>query len=269
MDDHARALAEAPLPLFRPEGARPHDPFHDPPEDHPPERPVGRVPGERDHRLDHRARLRARFMRGGAAAMPDYELLELALFLALPRGDTKPLAKRLLRSFGNLAEVMAASPARLAGVEGAGPRVVEAIKLMEAVGHRMARAEVIHKPVLGSWDALLQYLRTAMSHLGTESFRVLYLDRKNVLMADEEAGRGTVDHVPVYPREVIKRALELEASALILVHNHPSGDPTPSEADIQMTYAIRDAGHLMGLTLHDHLIVGKAGEVSFRARGLL
>lgn len=224
---------------------------------------------EPDHRLAHRVRLRQRFMQGGAAAMPDYELLELILFRALPRGDVKPLAKRLLRTFGDLNRVMAAPADRLAEVKGAGQAVVEQLKIMEATGHRMARAKVIQRPVLSSWDTLLAYLRTALSHQDTERFRVLYLDRKNVLIADEELAEGTVDHVPVYPREVVKRALALNASALILVHNHPSGDPTPSEADVSMTYAIRDAAQVLGIALHDHLIIGKATEVSFRAEGLL
>lgn len=224
---------------------------------------------EADHRRAHRARLRDRFMQGGAAAMPDYELMELILCRALPRGDVKPLAKRLLRTFGDLNRVMAAPATRLAEVRGVGPAVVEQIKIMEAVGHRMARARIINRPVLSSWDALLDYLKVAMSHQGRERFRVLYLDRKNVLIADEELAEGTVDHVPVYPREVVKRALELSASALILVHNHPSGDPTPSEADLTMTYAIRDAAEVLGIVLHDHLVVGKGRELSFRSEGLL
>ena len=256
MTDSPRHLAEAPMPdLF----AMPSSVVAPPP-----------VPGaERDHRLDHRARLRARFMEGGAAAMPDYELLELILFRALPRGDTKPLAKRLLRAFGDLNRVLAAPPARLARIDGVGPAVIEQLKIIEAVGHRMARARVIDRPVLSSWDALLSYLRSALAHQGTERFRVLHLDRKNVLIADEELARGTVDHVPVYPREVVRRALELDASALILVHNHPSGDPTPSEADIAMTLAIRDAAQLMGIVLHDHIVVGKGREVSLRGDGYL
>ncbi len=224
---------------------------------------------EPDCRLAHRARLRQRFMEGGAAAMPDYEMLELLLFRALPRGDVKPLAKRLLRVFGDLNRVMAAPAARLAEVEGVGPGVVEQLKIMEALGHRMARAKVIGRPVLTSWAALLEYLRTALSHLETERFRVLYLDRRNVLIADEEVAEGTVDHVPVYPREVMRRALALNASALILVHNHPSGDPTPSEADVSMTLAIRDAAQTLGIVLHDHIVVGKSAEVSFRSEGLL
>lgn len=224
---------------------------------------------ERDHRLNHRSRLRKRFMKGGAAAMPDYELLELILFYALRRGDTKPLAKRLLRTFGDLNRVMAAPQVRLMQVEGVGQAVVEQLKIMEATAHRMARAKVIDQPILTSWDALLDYLQTAMAHRQTEQFRVLYLDRKNVLIADEEQAEGTVDHVPVYPREIVKRALELDASALILVHNHPSGDPTPSPQDIEMTHAIKDASSALGIVLHDHLIVGKAQELSFRSEGLI
>lgn len=227
------------------------------------------APDDAEGRIAHRARLRDRFMAGGAAAMPDYELLELILFRALPRGDTKPLAKRLLRTFGDLAHVLAAPPDRLAEVKGVGQAVAEQLKIIEAVGHRMARARVIKRPVLSNWSDLLVYLRAAMAHQHKERFRVLFLDRKNVLIADEELGEGTVDHVPVCPREVMKRALALNASALILVHNHPSGDPTPSEADIAMTHAIRDAAEVLGIVLHDHLIVGKAAEVSFRSEGLL
>ncbi len=224
---------------------------------------------EPDPRLAHRVRLRRRFMEGGAAAMPDCELLELILFRALPRGDVKPLAKRLLHRFGDLNRVMAAPADQLADVQGVGQAVIEHLKIMEATGHRMARSKVIEQPVLSSWDTLLGYLRTALSHQTTERFRVLYLDRKNVLIADEELAEGTVDHVPVYPREVVKRALALNASALILVHNHPSGDATPSKADVSMTYAIRDAAQVLGIALHDHLIIGKATEVSFRAESLL
>lgn len=226
-------------------------------------------PPEPDSRVAHRTRLRARFTQGGAAAMPDYELLELLLFRAIPRGDVKPLAKRLLRVFGDLNSVMAAPPDRLSEVEGAGPAVVEQLKILEALGHRMARARVMARPVLSSWDALLDYLKTALAHQTTERFRVLYLDRRNVLIADEELAEGTVDHVPVYPREVVKRALSVNASALILVHNHPSGDPTPSDADIAMTRTIRDAAATLGIVLHDHLVIGKGAEVSFRADGLL
>lgn len=222
-----------------------------------------------DHRKFHRQRLRQRFTDGGAQAVPDYELLEMLLFRAIRRGDTKPLAKRLLKTFGDLNHVIAAAPARLKDVQGVGDAVVFDLKLMEAVGHRMARARIINKPVLSSWDNLLEYCQTAMAHQDIEQFRVLYLDRKNMLIADEQQQRGTIDHVPVYPREVVKRALEMNASAIILVHNHPSGDPTPSEADITMTYAIRDAAEVLGITLHDHLIIGKAAELSFRSEGYL
>ena len=218
---------------------------------------------------DHRRRLRDRFLEGGAAAMPDYELLELLLFRALPRCDVKPVARRLIETFGDFARVLSAPPDRLKTVRGVGPAVVLELKIAEAAAHRMARSKVIRKPVISSWDAVLDYCHTTMSHLETEQFRVLYLDRKNVLIADEEQARGTVDHVPVYPREVVKRALELNASALILVHNHPSGDPTPSEADIAMTERIRAAAEVLGLTLHDHLIIGKSRELSFRSMGYL
>jgi DNA repair protein RadC len=208
-------------------------------------------------------------MTGGAAAMPDYELLELVLFRAIPRQDVKPLARRLLEAFGDFGRVLAAPPARLRALPGVGDAVVQELKIVEAAAQRLARARVMHRPVLSSWDALVDYCHTAMAHRETEQFRVLYLDRKNVLIADEEQARGTVDHVPVYPREVAKRALELNASALILVHNHPSGDPTPSEADIAVTEQMRQAGAVLGLTLHDHLIIGKSRELSFRAEGYL
>lgn len=230
---------------------------------------TGRAKGAAPHRHAHRERLRDRFTNGGAAAVPDYELLEMLLFRAIRRGDTKPLAKALLKRFGDLNRVLAAPPARLLEVDGVGEAVVFELKLMEAVGHRMARARVLKQPVLSSWDALLSYCQTAMAHRDTEQFRVLYLDRKNILIADEAQGEGTVDHVPVYPREVVKRALELNASAFILVHNHPSGDPTPSHADIEMTLAIRSAADVLGLVLHDHLVIGKARELSFRAEGFL
>lgn len=222
-----------------------------------------------DHRKFHRQRLRQRFTEGGAAAVPDYELLEMLLYRANRRGDTKPLAKRLLKAFGDLNHILAAPPARLKEVQGVGDAVVFELKLMEAVGHRMARARVLKKPILTSWDALLEYCQTAMAHRDLEQFRILFLDRKNVLIADEEQQTGTVDHVPVYPREVVKRALELNASALILVHNHPSGDPTPSGADIDMTNAIRDAAEVLNIVIHDHLIIGKAVTLSFRSEGYL
>jgi DNA repair protein RadC len=250
------AFGESALPLFAPGD-----------EDEAEARPVPqRLPS---YIKDHRKRLRARFMEGGAVAMPDYELLELLLFRAIPRQDVKPLARLLLDTFGDLNRVITAPPARLGAVAGVGEAVVQELKLCEAVAQRMARAKVMHRPVLSSWEALLDYCHTAMAHRETEQFRILFLDRKNVLIADEEQARGTVDHVPVYPREVVKRALELNASALILVHNHPSGDPTPSDADIAMTAQIQDAAQVLGLTLHDHLIVGRSREVSFRSLGYL
>ena len=218
---------------------------------------------------DHRKRLRDRFLDGGANAMPDYELLELLLFQAIPRCDVKPVARRLLETFGDFARVLSAPRDRLLKVRGGGAAVVLERKIIEAATHRMARSKVMLRQVISSWDAVLDYCHTTMAHLETEQFRVLYLDRKNVLIADEEQAQGTVDHVPVYPREVIKRALELNASALILVHNHPSGDPTPSEADIEMTAKIQAAAEHLGLSLHDHLIIGKSTELSFRSAGYL
>jgi DNA repair protein RadC len=218
---------------------------------------------------DHRARLRERFLNGGAPALPDYEMLELVLFRAIPRQDVKPLARLLLDRFGDFSHVISAPMARLREVPGVGEAVICELKIVEAAAQRMARGRILQQHVLSSWAALLSYCQTSMAHRDTEQFRVFYLDRKNVLIADEEQGRGTVDHVPVYPREVVKRALELNASALILVHNHPSGDPTPSEADIAMTARIRDAADALGITLHDHLVIGKSTETSFRANGLL
>lgn len=208
-------------------------------------------------------------MVGGADALPDYELLELVLFRAIPRQDVKPLARHLLEVFGDFNGVLSAPVPRLVEVKGVGNAVATELKLVEAAAHRLARSKVIQKPVLSSWDALLDYCQTAMAHGDIEQFRVLFLDRKNVLIADERQARGTVDHVPVYPREVVKRALELNATALILVHNHPSGDPTPSGADIEMTEQIQQAADTLGIILHDHLIIGKSRELSFRSEGLL
>ena len=228
--------------------------------------PSGRQPS---YISDHRKRLRTRFMQGGAQAVPDYELLELLLFRAIPRQDVKPLAHDLLQTFGDFNRVVTATPERLSEVKGVGDAVICELKVVEAAAHRMARSKVLNKHVISSWDALLDYCHTTMAHLETEQFRVLYLDRKNLLIADEEQARGTVDHVPVYPREVAKRALELNASAIILVHNHPSGDPSPSQADIDMTAQIEMACNALGLTLHDHLIVGKDSELSFKSDGFL
>lgn len=254
-----RSFQEMPLPLFDGEVAPTSD------EAAPLPLPA-RLPS---YIADHRQRLRRRFTEGGAAAMPDYELLELLLFRTIPRQDVKPLARRLLDTFGDLNRVVTAPVARLMAVDGVGEAVAQDLKIMEVVAQRMMRARVMHRPVLSSWDALLDYCHTAMAHRETEQFRILFLDRKNVLIADEEQAQGTVDHVPVYPREVVKRALELNASALILVHNHPSGDPTPSNADITMTMQVQDAAQVLGITLHDHLIIGKSREISFKAEGYL
>lgn len=237
---------------------------------------LGEAPGlfadakpPKPHHVGHRERLKQRFMEGGADAMPDYELLELVLFRAIPQGDVKPLAKTLLETFGDFNHAISAPPARLRQVKGVGEAVVRELKIVEAAAHRLARARVIRRPALSSWSALLDYVKTAMAHRDIEEFRILFLDNRNVLIADEAQARGTVNHVPVYPREVVKRALELNASALILVHNHPSGDPTPSDADIEMTRRIKAALSTVGVTLHDHLIVGKSRDASFQALGLL
>jgi len=231
-----------------------------------PKQVVGKLPS---YISDHRQRLRARFMAGGAAAMPEYELLELVLFRAIPRRDIKPLAHALMKRFGDFNRVVTAPEARLRDVPGVGDAVIVELKIVEAAAHRMARSRIMQTQVLSSWDALLDYCHTTMAHRETEQFRVLYLDRKNVLIADEEQAKGTVDHVPVYPREVAKRALELNASAIILVHNHPSGDPTPSQSDLDMTQRVNAACEALGLTLHDHLIIGKSRELSFRSEGYL
>lgn len=218
---------------------------------------------------DHRQRLRARFMAGGADAIPDYELLELVLFRAIPRRDVKPLARALIDHFGDFGRVISAPEARLRDVSGVGDAVVIELKIVEASAQRLARARVMQRHVVSSWDALIDYCHTAMAHLETEQFRILFLDRKNTLIADEPQARGTVDHVPVYPREVAKRALELNASAIILVHNHPSGDPTPSQSDIDMTIQIERACATLSITLHDHLIIGKEKEISLKSEGYI
>lgn len=219
--------------------------------------------------LQHRKRLRERFAQAGAEGVQDDELLELILFRAVSRQDVKPLARRLLDAFGDINRVITAPRLRLLGVAGVGEAVVAEFRLMQACAQRMARAKVLQKPVISGWQALLDYCHTTMAHRETEQFRVLFLDRKNILIADEALGEGTVDHVPVYPREVMRRALELNATALILVHNHPSGDPSPSDADISMTQTIRTAADALSITLHDHLIIGKSCELSFRSEGLL
>jgi len=222
-----------------------------------------------DHSKDHRKRLRERFMRAGTIALHDYELLELVLFRAIPRRDVKPMAKTLLLRFGDFNRVISARPGLLSEVQGVGSAVIQELKIVEAAAHRLAQAKILHRDVLSSWDALLTYCKTSMAHRDTEQFRILFLDRKNILICDEEQQKGTIDHVPVYPREVAKRALELDASAVILVHNHPSGDPSPSQADIDMTILVENALRAVGVTVHDHIIIGKETDSSFRALGLL
>jgi DNA repair protein RadC len=221
------------------------------------------------HFHGHRDRLRVRFRDHGASALADYELLEMALYRAIPRGDTKPLAKALLLKFGSLSEVLAAPRERLKEVKGVGDRIVDELKLIRAFAERTAGEAVRKRPLLSSWSALLDYCRTAMAFEEREQFRILFLDKKNVLIADEVQQTGTVDHTPVYPREVIRRALELSATAIILVHNHPSGDPTPSGADIEMTKTIADVGKPLGIAVHDHLVIGRHGHASFRALDLI
>jgi DNA repair protein RadC len=221
------------------------------------------------HHLGHRERLRERFRDGGADALPDYELLELLLFNAIPRADVKPLAKALIQRFGSFTEVLAATPERLKEVQGVGEGVVTQLKIVHAAGLRLIKGEIRRRTLLSSWTAVLDYCRAAMAFAEREQFRILFLDKKNGLIADEVQGEGTVDHTPVYPREVIKRALELSASAIILVHNHPSGDPTPSTADIDMTRRLIEAGDKLSIKVHDHIIIGRNGHASFRTLKLM
>jgi len=217
----------------------------------------------------HRQRLRDRFRKGGADALPDYELLELILFRALPRRDTKTLAKTLIARFGSFAEVVTAPEPRLKEIEGAGDAVVTELKLVRAAALRLTRSEIMQRPALSSWAQVLDYLRAAQGFEHREQFRILFLDKKNHLIADEVQQQGTIDHTPVYVREVVKRALELSATAIVLVHNHPSGDPTPSRADIDMTKQIVAAAKPLGVAVHDHVIVGRDGHASFRALKLI
>lgn len=221
------------------------------------------------HYLGHRQRLRERFLKAGPEDFPDYELLELLLFLGQTRGDMKPLAKRLILRFGGFAEVISATPEELQQVKGMGEATVAALKTAQAAALRLMRAQVVNRPAVSSWQALLDYCRSSMAFGKTEQFRILFLDRKNVIIADEVQQTGTVDHTPLYPREVVKRALELGASALILVHNHPSGDTTPSRADIDMTREVVRAASALGLAVHDHVIVGRSGHTSMKAKGLI
>jgi len=224
---------------------------------------------DKPHYHGHRARLRQRFLEGGPEALPDYELLELMLFGGRPQGDVKPLAKVLIKRFGSFARVLSADPQELTQVDGIREAGAAAIKAAQAAAIRLIREEAMAQPVIGSWDKLLAYCRASMAYNKTEQLRLLFLDRKNKLIADEVQQRGTVDHTPLYPREVIKRALELGASAIILVHNHPSGDPTPSAADIEMTREVQKAAEAVGLALHDHVVIGRDHHASFKSLGFL
>lgn len=234
-------------------------------------RAQGEVPqnGTPHSGIGHRERLRQRLLGGGAEALADYELLEYLLFAAIRQGDTKPLAKRLIAQFGSFAAAMNAEPAALAQVKGMGEASAAALHAAALAARRMARGAVEEQPVLGSWQALLDYLAIDMSHLRHERVRVLYLDTRNRLILDHLAAEGSIDEAAIHPREVIRRAFDIGASALILVHNHPSGDPEPSRADIAITNRIAEAGRLLGVTVHDHVIVGRGCHVSMRAKGLV
>jgi DNA repair protein RadC len=222
-----------------------------------------------DHRAGHRERLRTRFRDGGPDAVPDYELLEMILFRVAPRGDTKPLAKALMSRFKSFNEVINASPERLGEVPGVGQRAIDELKIVRAAALRMMKGEVMGRPILGTWQSLLDYCKAAQGYDDIERFRIMFLDRRNQLIADEVQQSGTVDHTPVYVREVVKRALELSATALVLVHNHPSGDPSPSRADIDMTKMIVDAARPLSITIHDHIIVGRTGHFSLKSAKLM
>ena len=224
---------------------------------------------ETPHYHGHRERLRSRLLEAGAGAIADYELLELILFRAIPRRDVKPLAKALVARFGSFAEAVAAEPGRLAEVEGMGAGAIAEFKIVEAAAQRFAKGAVKKRLPMGSWSEVIDYCRTSMAFEGREIFRVLFLDRKNGLIADEIQGSGTVDHTPVYPREVMRRALELSATAIVLVHNHPSGDPTPSTQDIRMTLEIIAVAKTLGLAVHDHIIIGRDGHSSLRGMKLI
>jgi DNA repair protein RadC len=236
-----------------------------------PLRPLSKSPSdeEKPHYLGHRDRLRERFSSAGHNALPDYELLELLLFRLIPRSDTKPVAKALLARFGTLAEVLGAPEHLLQEVRGIGPAVALDLKIIAAAAHRMLRSDLKTKQVLSSWMQVIDYCRAAMAFEEREQFRILFLDKKNALIADEVQQTGTVDHTPVYPREVVKRALDLSATAIILVHNHPSGDPTPSRADIDMTKEIVEAGKRLGIVVHDHIIIGRKGHASMKGLMLI
>lgn len=235
-------------------------------------KPVGLAevnPAPQSHFHGHRERLRNRYRENGDTALADYEMLELLLFRLIPRRDTKPIAKALIERFGTMGGVMGAPTALLQEVNGIGEAVALDLKLIASVAQRMLKSEIKGKQVLASWSSVIDYCHSAMAYEQREQFRILFLDKRNVLIADEVQGRGTIDHTPVYPREVIKRALELSATAIILVHNHPSGDPTPSRADIDMTKMIIDTAKPLGITVHDHIIIGKDGHASFKGLRLI
>lgn len=234
-----------------------------------PDTPRHKALETKPHYHGHRDRLRARFRDQGAAALADYELLELILFRSIPRADTKAPAKALLNRFGSFAEVLGAPEHLLSEVKGVGASTATDIKLVAAAASRMVRGEIAARPLLGSWQQVLEYCRAAMAFEPREQFRILFLDKKNVLIADEVQQAGTVDHTPVYPREVLRRALELSATALILVHNHPSGDPTPSRADIDMTRTIIETARPLGIVVHDHIVIGKSGHASMKGLQLI
>ena len=223
----------------------------------------------RDHRKGHRDRLRKRFLEGGSDALPDYELLELLLFLAIPRHDVKEPAKALIQRFGSFAGVVGAEPARLREVEGVGESVATAVKIVVAAMHRALCDRAMDRPSVASWDAVIDYCKARLQDSGQEQFRVLFLDARNNVIADEELQKGTVDHAPVYPREVVRRALAHDACSIILVHNHPSGDPTPSRADVATTRKVIEAASAVGVDVHDHIVVGRSGHSSMKSLRLI
>ena len=221
------------------------------------------------HYLGHRQRLRDRFMEAGDEGMADYELLELVLFRSIPRRDVKPLAKALVKKFGSFAEAIAARPERLREIDGMSEAAIADFRLVETAGRRLGRQALQNRPVMSSFKDVIDYCRAAMAYSEREEFRVLFLDKRNAVLSDEVLSTGTIDHTPVYPREIVKRALELSSTALILAHNHPSGDPTPSTADIRMTEEIATVAGAMGIVVHDHLIIGRHGHASFKGLRLL
>ena len=224
---------------------------------------------EQPHHMGHRQRLRERFLKGGVQALQEYELLELVLFMAIPRRDVKPLAKELLKRFGSFSDLMNAAPEELMKVDGVSEGVATSLKIITASAHHLMKTELMEQPVLSNWTRLMDYCQATMAHETREHFRILFMNKKNELIADEIQGSGTVDHTPAYPREIMKRALELGATALILLHNHPSGDPKPSQADIDMTQQIMRAAEPLNILIHDHIIIARSGYTSFKSMGLI